>query len=220
MVFVYTVLLVLSAGKGGEKPTLTYQAPQGDEDERPVLTAAKIEPQGTDFAFQLDFSKEPWGDACKSRCANVTLFLDTDNNKKTGLKLSDPKAAETGADLSVTIQGLREYRENVGRSTLKVRVTQFNEQSTTVESGLVISELSQAEDAQRVLAQGKSVFLLVDTNQGSAPTGKKMRVVYHPPSNEAVVGLTNGLATKTGGRFDLFKDGKLSNPLRRKKSSY
>jgi hypothetical protein len=216
MLYFYLVLTCLGAGKQASKPTLSYQPPEGDENERPLLTSARVEPQGSDYALQLDFNREPWGELCKSRCANVTLFFDTDNNSKTGLKLNDPKAAETGADLSVTVQGLREYRDNVGRSTLKVRVTQFNEQSTSLESGLVISEMSQAEDAQRVLVQGNSVFVLVDTNMGSAPQAKKMRVVYHPPSSPAVIGMSDGLASKGRGKFQLFKDGKLQNASRRR----
>jgi hypothetical protein len=179
-----------------------------------VLTAARIEPQGTDFAFQLEFSKEPWGDTCKNRCANVTLFLDTDNNKKTGLKLSDEKAAETGADLAVTVLGLREYKDNIGRSVIRVKVVQFNSQSSSVESGLILAELAGHTDTERVAAQANSIFLLVDTNAGSAPLGRQMRVVYHPPSSEPVVGFTAGMAAKRSGRFELFKGGKLSNPVR------
>src|SRR3954468_4408926 len=116
---VWRALLLLLAfplsALGGEKPCIAYKVPpNADEDDRPVATAITVGPQGSDYAFKLDFNKEPWGEGCKTRCANATVFLDTDNNKATGLKLpqkDDGKdAPETGADLAVTVQGLREYK--------------------------------------------------------------------------------------------------------------
>ena len=48
-----------------------------------ILQAGKIgvgvnnvTPVGS-YAIKIEFNKEPWGDGCKSRCANATLFLDT-----------------------------------------------------------------------------------------------------------------------------------------------
>src|SRR3990167_7923748 len=70
-----------------EKPTISYKAPPSGDDDRPVMTTIVVSPQGTDYAFKLEFNKPPWGEDCKTRCANATLFLDTDNNKSTGLKL-------------------------------------------------------------------------------------------------------------------------------------
>src|SRR5262245_49373126 len=106
-------LLPLTA-RATEKPCITYQAPPAGEDDRPVATSITVGPQGSDFAFKIDFNKDPWGETCKNRCANATLFIDTDNDKKTGLKLpakDDGKdAPETGADLAVVIQGTREYK--------------------------------------------------------------------------------------------------------------
>jgi hypothetical protein len=76
-----------------EKPCITYKAPAGEEDDRPVATAITVGPQGSDYAFKVDFNKEPWGEACKTRCANATIFLDTDNDKRTGLKLPTQEKA-------------------------------------------------------------------------------------------------------------------------------
>src|SRR5688572_26362915 len=103
-----------AAAAAGEKPCITYKAPPSTEDERPVAVSITVGPQGSDYAFKVDFNKEPWGEACKTRCANATIFLDTDNDKRTGLKLpvsdSAKDAPETGADLAVIIQGAREYK--------------------------------------------------------------------------------------------------------------
>src|SRR5437868_2157694 len=104
-----SVLLASGAALAAEKPCIVYKAPPPGEDDRPVATSITVGPQGSDFAFRVDFDKMPWGDACGVRCANTTIFLDTDNDKKTGLKLRDDKAAESGADMSITIQGGREY---------------------------------------------------------------------------------------------------------------
>src|SRR3954463_7749987 len=91
-------LLASGAALAAEKPCISYKAPPPGEDDRPVATSITVGPQGSDFAFRVDFDKVPWGDACGVRCANTTIFLDTDSDKKTGLKLRDEKAIETGAD--------------------------------------------------------------------------------------------------------------------------
>src|SRR5258705_87857 len=122
-----------------EKPCIVYKAPPSTEDDRPVATSITVGPQGSDYAFKVDFNKEPWGEACKTRCANATIFLDTDNNKATGLKLpvmeKGKDAPETGADLAVTIQGQREYKDQSSLSTLKIKVKQYSEDATSAEQG-------------------------------------------------------------------------------------
>src|SRR5438105_13145660 len=125
-------LLVSFAAAAGEKPCIVYKAPPPaeDDDDRPVATAITVGPQGSDYAFKVDFNKEPWGEICKTRCANATIFIDTDNNKTTGLKLTK-EAPETGADLAVTIQGSREYQDSSAISTLKIKVKQYNEDATS-----------------------------------------------------------------------------------------
>jgi len=210
---------LVSGLAAAEKPTIVYKAPPPNEDERPVMTDIVISPQGTDYAFKLEFNKEPWGDGCSTRCANATIFLDTDNNKATGLKLKDPKALESGADLSITIQGTRVYRESSSRSVLKVLVRQYAEDSTEVEQGRQLAELDPIQDSDRVLAQGTSVYLLIDANIGDLPTGTKARVIYHPPESKALVGNVQGLLAGGGNHVELFKDGKLSNPVKKKKKT-
>src|SRR2546429_2494742 len=104
-----------------EKPCITYKAPPSTEEDRPVAVAITVGPQGSDYAFKVDFNKTPWGDECGARCANTTIFLDTDNDKHTGLKLRDEKAAETGSDLSITIQGTRDYKDSSSLPVLRVK---------------------------------------------------------------------------------------------------
>jgi hypothetical protein len=202
-----------------EKPAITYKPPPPTEDDRPLITEIVVGPQGSEYALKIEFNKEPWGEGCGTRCANATIFLDTDNNKATGLKLADPKAIESGADLAITIQGTREYKASSSQPGLKVKVRQFAEDSTQIDQGRALAELDPVRDAERVLAQGTSVYLLIDGNIGDLPAAAKARVVYHPPDSKALVGLVQGLNAPGAGRIDLFKDGKLSNPVKKKKKS-
>ncbi len=217
----FTVLSTLLAcsALAGEKPAFTYKAPPAGDDERPVIVEAVVSPQGSDYAFKLEFNKEPWGDGCKQRCANATLFLDLDGSKATGLKLKDAKADETGADLAITIQGTRDVKEGVAVPGLRVKVVQYAEDATAVDQGTTLMELDQRRDPERVLAQGSSVYLLVDANAGNLPSGARMRVIYHPPDTKALVGTAVGLAAPSSARVELFKDGKLTNPSKPKKKS-
>lgn len=206
-----------------QKPTLSYNPPGSSEEDRPVLTSIVVSPQATDYAFKLEFNKVPWGEECKSRCANATLFLDTDNSKTTGLKLADPKAAETGADIAVTIQGTRKVTEDGTKAVLKVKVLQYAEDATSVEEGQTLAELDPITDSERVLSSDTSVYLLIDANMGNQPAGKQLRVVYHPPDSKPLVGMARGIASPASSRVELFKDGKLSNPVskpKKKKSDY
>ncbi|MDP1823014.1 MAG: hypothetical protein Q8L48_07225 [Archangium sp.] len=202
-----------------EKPTISYKAPPSGDDDRPVMTSIVVSAQGTDYAFKLEFNKPPWGEDCKTRCANATLFLDTDNNKTTGLKLADPKAAETGTDIAVTIQGAKALKEGVSTSVLRVKVMQYSEDATSVEEGRTLIELDPINDSERVLASDTSVYLLIDANMGDQPAGKQLRIVYHPPESKPLVGTAKGLASPSSSRVELFKDGKLTNPPPKKKKS-
>lgn len=219
--FVLVLGVLVAASAAAQKPLITYKAPPPGEDDRPLITEIVAGPQGTDYAFKIEFNKEPWGEACATRCANATVFLDTDNNKATGLKLKDPKALETGADLSITIQGTKVYKETSSRAVLKVKVRQFTEDSTEIDQGRQLAELDPVQDSERVLAQGTSVYLLIDANIGDLPVGAKSRVIYHPPDSKALMGSMPGLSAGGPGRVELFKDGKLSNPpVKKKKTDY
>lgn len=214
-------LVALTAG-AAVKPTISFKPLSDGEDERPVITTLVASPQGTDYGFKIEFNKIYWGEACKGRCANATIFLDTDNSKGTGLKLSDPKAEETGADIAIVIQGTRSLREGESKPVLKVKVLQFSESARQIEEGEVLSELDPIVDSERVLSSDTSLLLLVDANQGSQPAGKQLRIIYHPPDSKPLVGITKGLASPASGRVELFKDGKLTNPVvtKKKKSDY
>ncbi len=216
---VLAIVALSAATSFAQKPAITFKAPPASEDDRPLITEIVVGPQGSDYAFKIEFNKEPWGDGCSTRCANATIFLDTDNNKTTGLKLKDPKALESGADLSITIQGTKVYKESSSRSVLKVLVRQYAEDSTEVEQGRQLAELDPVQDADRVLAQGTSVYLLIDANIGDLPTATKARVIYHPPESKALVGNVQGLLAGGGNHVELFKDGKLSNPVKKKKKT-
>ncbi len=212
--------LLPTAALARERPTIVYKSPPAGEDERPVMVEIVVSPQGSDYALKLEFNKLPWGEGCGSRCANATLFLDTDDNRTTGLKLANPKAPETGADLALTVQGTKDLIGAERQARLKVKVVQYAEDATAVDQGSTLAELDPKVDSERVLADGTSVYLLVDTNIGNVPSGKRVRVVYHPPDAKPLVGFARGLAAPGAGHVELFKDGKLSNPVKKKKSPY
>ena len=213
------VALLFGLGSfAAEKPLIVYKAPSGDEDERPVIVSIGYSPRGSDFSLRLQFDKAPWGDACRSRCANATVFLDTDNNRSTGLKLDDPKAAETGADLAITVQGMREVSQGAMRPSLRVKVTQYAESATSPEQGTTLAELSPS-DGERVLSDGKSLYLLVDASIGDIPQGSKVRVVYHPPGAKPLAAVGKGLLVPGAGRVEIYKEGRLTNPGRKKEGA-
>lgn len=217
------VIFVLLAGTvalAAEKPCIVYKAPPPGDEDRPVATSITIGPQGSEFAFRIDFNKVPWGDECGTRCANTTIFLDTDSDKKTGLKLRDAKAAETGADLSINIQGAREYKDTSALAVLKIKVTQFGEEATSVEQGTVLTELDLRRDTERINASDKTIYLLIDANIGSLPAGPKVRVIYHPPDGKPLTGTAKGLNAPGSTRVEIFKQGKLTNPVKKKRGDY
>lgn len=214
----FLLLVVPAVGLGAEKPCITYAAPASSPEDRPVATAITVGPQGSDYAFRIDFNKPPWGDECKNRCANSTIFLDTDNNRSTGLQLADKKAPQTGADLAITIMGTREYKEASAESNLLVKVKQFPEDATRVDQGRVLVEMDQRQDEERVQAQGESVWVLVDANIGDLPAGPKLRVIYQPPDSKPLVGMAKGLSAPGANRVEIFKQGKLTNPSKHRKS--
>ena len=213
-------LLLATQSVASEKPCITYKAPPPSEDDRPVATAITVGPQGSDYAFRVDFNREPWGDACGTRCANATIFLDTDNDKKTGVKLKDPKSPITGSDMSITIQGVREYKDSSSLSVLRIKVKQFTEEATTIEQGAVLAELDLRRDTERINAAEKTIYLLIDANIGSLPAGPKVRVVYHPPDAKPMTGMAKGLNAPGTSRVEIFKQGKLTNPVKKKRSDY
>jgi hypothetical protein len=206
-----------STAFAGDKPCITFKAPPSTEDDRPVIVAVTMAPQGTDYGFKIDFNKAPWGDECRNRCANATVFLDTDDDRQTGLKLEDPQAQQTGADLAIVIQGLRDYRAESSLPTLKVKVRQFNEQSTSSLDGSELLDLEVRRDAERFTAKENSILLLVDTNVGSITWGRRVRAIYIPPESKALVGYGAGKGPSGSGRVEVFKGSKLSNPLKKAK---
>jgi hypothetical protein len=170
--------------------TFSYTAPK-DESQRPLIVDATIGPQGSDFAMRLRFDKEPWGDACKNRCANATLFLDTDSNTSTGLQLG--KQAETGADMAVIIQGIREYKGTSSTAVLRVKVRQLTSATKSVEDGDALADLTHHQDPERVQLEENTVYLLIDATAPTLPSGRKVRVIYHPPAAKAVQGTIAGM---------------------------
>ena len=188
--------LLASTSVAAPRSTFTYKAPK-DETLRPLIVDATIGPQGSDFAMRLRFDKEPWGDACKNRCANATLFLDTDNNTSTGLQLG--KQAETGADMAVIIQGIREYKGVSSTAVLRIKVRQLTAAAKSIEDGEALADLTNHLDPERVQLENTTVYLLIDATGPTLPSARKVRVVYHPPAAKAVQATIAGMLSGGSG---------------------
>lgn len=183
-------LLATTSAAAPPRSTFRYTAPK-DEHQRPLIVDATIGPQGSDFAMRLRFDKEPWGDACKNRCANATLFLDTDHSTSTGLQLG--KQAETGADLAVIIQGIREYKGTSSTAALRVKVRQLTAEDRSIEDGDALADLIHYQDPERIQLEEDTVYLLIDATAPTLPSARKVRVIYHPPTAKAVQATIAGM---------------------------
>jgi hypothetical protein len=183
-------LLAASTAAAAPKATFRYTPPT--DEERPVIVEATIGPQGSDFAMRLRFDKEPWGDQCKSRCANATIFLDTDGNTTTGLQLGK-KIPETGADLAVIVQGARDYRGTSSDAFLRVKVRQFTSASKNVDDTEALADLNHRQDSERVQLEENTVYLLIDATAPTLPSARKVRVIYHPSGGKAIEATVAGM---------------------------
>lgn len=188
-----------------EKPVILHEGPT--DEERPLIAEVHAGPQGSDFAFEIRFDQLPWGDQCKARCANATLFVDLDDSTATGLQLG-PKAKETGADLAVTVQGMREFLELGARSYLRVRVRQLTKGEASMDDGAIVADLDHRRDPERLQTDGDTVWTLVDMTSLNLPAGKKARVIYHPPGAAALQGTTRGMLAGSASRATIFKNSK------------
>lgn len=199
------LVLCASSAMAKDRVTFRYKPPSGEE--RPVVMEAVVAPQGNDFALRLRFHKQPYGKDCGSRCANATLLLDTDANTASGMKMPG-RAAENGADLAIVVQGARDLSGSGGGGFLRVKVRRLSGEARTVDDGELIAEFDHRRDHERVLVEGDTVFLLVDAT-GSLPSGRKMRVIYHPPGSKAVQahvpGILSGAASS--GNVMIFRNG-------------
>lgn len=187
-----------AASRGASSKGATFRYTPPSDEQRPVVVEATVAPKGSDYSLRLRFSQVPWGEECKTRCANATLLLDTDGNTNTGLKLSkgDP---ETGADLAVIVQGVREWKEKGADTFLRVKVRQLANDARTVEDGDMLVEMDHRQDPERVQADDKTIFILVDATSPTLPSSPKARVIYHPAGGKAVTASIKGMSTGSGG---------------------
>lgn len=189
-------------GSASKKRATFRYSPPADE-QRPLIVEASIAPQSSDYALRLRFNHEPWGEACKTRCANATLLLDTDGNPNTGLQLAKDHPGR-GADLAVIVQGVREWKENGADTYLRVKVRHLSDDARTVDDGDLLAEMDHRRDPERVQVDGKTVFLLVDATSPTIPSGRKARAIYHPAGGKPVQGAFKGMAgSKRGGKLEI-----------------
>ncbi|MCP3141380.1 hypothetical protein [Pyxidicoccus xibeiensis] len=201
-------LLTSTGVTAKERSTFRYTAPP--DGERPVIVDATVGPQGSDFAMRLRFDKAPWGEDCKSRCANATLLLDTDNSKQSGLRLTQDSPVN-GADLVVLVQGVRESPKEEGgkaETWLRVKVRLLGNDARSVDDGELLAELSHKQDSERLHVEDTSVYLLVDATSAALPSARKARVVYQPPGSKPLTATIPGMIGGGGGKgVRIFKDG-------------
>jgi hypothetical protein len=197
-------LLASTSAAAPTRSTFSYTPPKDETTQRPLIVDATIGPQGSNFAMRLRFNKEPWGDACKNRCANATLFLDTDHSTSTGLQLG--KKAETGADMAVIIQGIREYKDVSSTAVLRVKVRQLTREDRSVEDGEALADLTHYQDPERVQLEENTVYLLIDATGPTLPSARRVRVIYHPPTAKAVQATIAGmLSGGSSSRVRIFR---------------
>jgi hypothetical protein len=196
---VLLVLVVASLAHASKPSTVLHHKPtlEGPE-ERPVATEVAVTARDGGFQLVLTFDKPPFGESCKVRCANTTVYLDTDDVRRTGLQVGD-KAAATGADLAVTVQGAREWGEQSAHDLLRVRVRRLSSQAKSLEDGEAIADLQLSQDGDRVQLKDRTLTVRVDASTTDVPAGKKARVVYQPPGTRALTTTIPGLLTPSRG---------------------
>ncbi len=205
------ILFALLAGSAWAKPpkplqaTLTYPAPP-NPDERPAIKSIFVGPQGGDYVLRLAFNREPWGEACKNKCANATVFLDLDDDKATGLQF-DAERPESGADVAVLVQGLRDLSEGRSAPQLKVRIREYGSDRNRIDRFTQLFEFDLKHDGDRLVMDGNTLYLLL--GGAELPRGKKVRVIYHPPDSRALVGTAAGLDAPKTAQVELMRDGQV-----------
>lgn len=205
------LLLALAAGPAFAKPpkplqpTITYAAPVNPE-ERPAIKSIFVGPQGGDYALRFAFNREPWGDVCRNKCANATVMLDLDNDKTTGLQF-DAERPESGADVAVLVQGLRDLSEGRSAAQLKVRIREYSGDRNRIDRFTQLFEFDLQHDSDRLVVDGNTVYLLL--GGADLPRGAKVRVIYHPPDSRALVGMAAGLDAPKTAHVELVRDGQV-----------
>ncbi|MFL5355321.1 hypothetical protein [Archangium sp.] len=197
--------LLATSALAKDRPTLHYKP--GMDEERPVVVEAVVGPQGSDYALRLRFQKPPFGQECGNRCANATVLLDTDASALSGLKLPG-KAAENGADLVLIIQGARDINDSSADHYLRVKVRRLTDSTRTVDEGELVTDLDHRRDSDRIHIEGNTVYLLIDAGN-DLPSGRKVRVIYHPPGAKALQGTVPGLlsGSASNSKVMLFRRG-------------
>src|SRR5262249_53333227 len=100
------------------------------------------------------------------------------------------------------------------------KVKQDNEDATSADQGTDPIEMDGRQDAERLNPVNKTVYLLVDAKIGNLPSNPKIRVIYQLPRAEPSVGYANGINARRAKRAQIYKDGKLTNPLKKKRKDY
>ncbi|WNG35248.1 hypothetical protein F0U61_17455 [Archangium violaceum] len=197
--------LLATSAVAKDRATFRYTPPA--DEERPVVVEGTVGPQGSDFALRLRFDKLPFGQECGTRCANATLLLDTDSSTQSGLKLSD-KAPENGADLAIIVQGTRDLSGTKSDGFLRVKVRRLMNEARTVDDGELLTELDNRRDPERIHIEGNTVYLLIDASS-DLPSGRKVRVVYHPPGSKAIQTTIPGMlsGSASSGKVKIFRGG-------------
>lgn len=202
-----TLALTLLATSALAKDRATIQYKPGMDEERPVVIEAVVGPQGSDYALRLRFQKPPFGPECGNRCANATVLLDTDASALSGLQLPG-KAAENGADLALIVQGARDINDSGTEHYLRVKVRRLTESARGVDEGELVTDLDHRRDSDRIHIEGNTVYLLIDPGN-EVPSGRKVRVIYHPPGAKALQGTVPGMLSggASGGKVMIFRRG-------------
>lgn len=192
--------LVLAAAVASSLPALanpvfTFKADKGQD--RPVISELRASTQGTDLSLEVLFNRAPFGLACGRRCANATLFIDADDNPKTGVQFGKT-ALETGADLAIVLQGSTDYRAEAS-PFFRVKVRPLPHGATALTDDEPALELDHRKDSDRLKVDADTAFVLLDASALDVKWGKQMRIIYHPPASKPAEGKTAGFTKRRGG---------------------
>lgn len=172
----------------------------GVEAERPLIKEVSVNNEALDVAFHVTFDRAPSGAACENRCANATLFVDTDHDKSTGLKLSDTKALENGADVALVFQGRKSSGEEGETAEFLIRIKKLANEAGGHDDPALLHEFDMLRDKQRMHVRDANVVVMLDTSENHFPLGRRMRLIYHPPGSTAVEGVVTGPVKAAGAR--------------------
>ena len=97
---------------------------------------------------------------------------------------------------------------------------QYAEDATSAEQGIELVEMDARSTPSGSTPSRRPSTCSSTRTSARCPSSPKVRVIYHPPEAKPIVGFAKGLNAPGANRVEIFKDGKLTNPVKKKKRDY